>query len=257
MRRSVCNACAGASNAGRSLCVQISRERSYPCQHIDTTRKAINCATTLQTFRPLLSKLSKRRQIYIIYPHFEEVTGGVEPWLMGRWKTRVEFLLSAIELLFLYLTVVVKTRCLQEGVGHLEPRFQGEKVVPVRIYWYRSKGNWLRYNFAAESFYIMKPCSRLLVFYCRNCQKDDKFRYLIPILRKLGGRRRTLVDSSLESTCRLLFNCNWTFFLSLAADELQGKTYQNSLLVRGLSQMSQNFRGKVSSLGNIFWFLEN
>ena len=28
MKRSVCNA--GASNAGRSLCVQISRERSYP-----------------------------------------------------------------------------------------------------------------------------------------------------------------------------------------------------------------------------------
>ena len=28
MRRSVCNA--GASNGGRSLCVQISRERSYP-----------------------------------------------------------------------------------------------------------------------------------------------------------------------------------------------------------------------------------
>ena len=28
-------------------CVQISRERSYPCQYIDTTRKAIDCATTL------------------------------------------------------------------------------------------------------------------------------------------------------------------------------------------------------------------
>ena len=41
----VCNA--GASNAGRSLCIQISRERSYTCQHIDTTQNAINCATTL------------------------------------------------------------------------------------------------------------------------------------------------------------------------------------------------------------------
>jgi len=46
MRRSVCNA--GASNTGQSLWVQISRERSYtPCQYIDTTRKAIDCATTL------------------------------------------------------------------------------------------------------------------------------------------------------------------------------------------------------------------
>ena len=38
-------------------------------------------------------------------PHFEEVRGGVEPWWMARWKARAEFLLSAIELLFLSLTV--------------------------------------------------------------------------------------------------------------------------------------------------------
>jgi len=37
----------GASNAGRSLCVQISWDGATPCQHIDTTRKAIDCATTL------------------------------------------------------------------------------------------------------------------------------------------------------------------------------------------------------------------
>ena len=52
----------------------LSRERSYPCQYIDTTRNAVDCATILrltflyneslqQTFRPLFSKLSKRRQI--------------------------------------------------------------------------------------------------------------------------------------------------------------------------------------------------
>ena len=28
--------------------------------------------------------------------HFEEVRDGVEPWLMARWKARVEFLLSVI-----------------------------------------------------------------------------------------------------------------------------------------------------------------
>ena len=37
-------------------------------------------------------------------PHVEEARGGVEPWLMVRWKARVEFLLNVIEL-FLYLTV--------------------------------------------------------------------------------------------------------------------------------------------------------
>jgi len=55
---------------------------------------------------------------------------------MARWKARAEFLLSVIELLFLSLTLrrykakCVKTRCLQEWIGHLEPKFQGEGVVP-------------------------------------------------------------------------------------------------------------------------------
>jgi len=110
----VCNS--GASSGGRSLCIQMSREQSYPRQYIDTTRKAIDCATTLpltflynetlqQTFRPVLSKLSKRRQIWVIYPHFEEVRGGIEPLLMARWKAHVKFLLSVIGLLFLSLMV--------------------------------------------------------------------------------------------------------------------------------------------------------
>jgi len=33
-------------------------------------------------------------------PLFEEVSGGVEPSWMARWKARAEFLLSVIELLF-------------------------------------------------------------------------------------------------------------------------------------------------------------
>ena len=49
----------------------------------------------------------------------------------------------------------VKTRCYQEGVYHFEPRFQREDVVPLPIYWYHSKGNWLHYNVAADNFYIM------------------------------------------------------------------------------------------------------
>ena len=54
---------------------------------------------------------------------------------MARWKALVEFLLSVIELFFYLLRLrrykakCVKTRCLQEWVGHLEPKFQGEGVV--------------------------------------------------------------------------------------------------------------------------------
>jgi len=59
------------SGGGRSLGAKISGGKGRP-PAIDTTRKAIDCVTTLpltynetlqQTFRPLLSKLSKRRQI--------------------------------------------------------------------------------------------------------------------------------------------------------------------------------------------------
>jgi len=55
---------------------------------------------------------------------------------MARWKALAEFLLSVIELLFYLLRLRryqakrVKTRCLQEGVGHLEPRFQGGRGRP-------------------------------------------------------------------------------------------------------------------------------
>jgi len=31
--------------------------------------------------------------------------GGIEPWLMARWKARVDFLLAVIELLFLSFTI--------------------------------------------------------------------------------------------------------------------------------------------------------
>jgi len=67
-------------------------------------------------------------------PHFEEVRGGVEPWLTAIWKARAEFLLSVVEFLFLSLRVEakakrVKTRSLQEWVGHFERKFQGEEVV--------------------------------------------------------------------------------------------------------------------------------
>ena len=37
----------------------------------------------------------------------------------------------------------------------------------------------MRYKFAADSFYVIKLCSRPLVLYCRNCVKDDKCRYFV------------------------------------------------------------------------------
>jgi len=73
-------------------------------------------------------------------PHFEEIMGSTEPWLMARWRARVEFLLSVIELLFLSLTVEVLQgkmcqNSLPSGGGRsLRSRFQGEVVVPLPVY---------------------------------------------------------------------------------------------------------------------------
>jgi len=55
---------------------------------------------------------------------------------MACWKARVEFFLSVIKLLFLALKVealqgkMCQNSLLSGGVGHLEPRFQGEGVIP-------------------------------------------------------------------------------------------------------------------------------
>jgi len=43
--------------------------------------------------------------ILVLYPHFKEVRGGVEPGLVARWKAHVEFLLNVIEHLVLSLVV--------------------------------------------------------------------------------------------------------------------------------------------------------
>jgi len=61
---------------------------------------------------------------------------------MARWKARVEFLLCVIGLRYLSLTVeaLQGKRCqdslLSGGVGQLEPRFQGEWVVPGEYFWF-------------------------------------------------------------------------------------------------------------------------
>jgi len=51
---------------------------------------------------------------------------------MARWKARVDFLLSVIELFFYLLSLTryeakrVKTHCFLVRVGQFEPRFQGK-----------------------------------------------------------------------------------------------------------------------------------
>ena len=82
-----------------------------PCQYIDTTRKAIDCAITLALrnsvadFSSFIVEIVQKTTNLGNLSHIEEVRGGIEPWLMARWKARAEFLLKAIGLLFLSLMV--------------------------------------------------------------------------------------------------------------------------------------------------------
>ena len=62
---------------------------------------------------------------------------------------------------------------------------------------------------------------------------------------------------SLESPCEFLLSVIELLFLSLTVEALQGKTCQNSLLSGGVGHLEPRFQGKGSSLGNIFWFLQN
>jgi len=142
-------------------------------------------------------------------------------------------------------------------------RYQGNGATPCqyidttrKIYWYHSKGNWLRYNFAADGFYTMKLYSRLFVLYCWNCLKDDKFRYLITILRQLG-RRRTLADGSLESPCRLL-KCNWTtFFYLLPLRRYKTKRAKPHCFQERVGHFEPRFQGgRGRAWGIFFWFLQ-
>jgi len=73
---------------------------SSPCQYIDTTRNAIDYATTLPLtvfiqwnfaadFSSCIVEIVQKSTNLCNYPHFEEVRGGIESWLMARWKAGV------------------------------------------------------------------------------------------------------------------------------------------------------------------------
>jgi len=95
---------------GRSFCVQISRERSYPCQYIDTTRKAIDFATTLQQTSSFVKIVRKTTNIGIWPPFWESwglrrtlVDGRLECpcWLLDKWHRTFQGEGSSLRNIFL------------------------------------------------------------------------------------------------------------------------------------------------------------
>ena len=90
-------------------------------------------------------------------PHFEEVRGGVEPWLMARWKARVEFLLSVIELLFISLMVeALQSKMCENSLPSGRVRSLGAKISGMGS----SLGN---------IFFGFYKTTHILLSNCANC----------------------------------------------------------------------------------------
>ena len=84
------------------------------------------------------------------------------------------------------------------------------------------------YNFAADSFYIMKLCSRLFVIYCRSRPKDDKSRHFDQHFEEASGCVEPWGMARWKARAEFLLSEIELLFISLTVEALQGKTCQNS-----------------------------
>ena len=84
------------------------------------------------------------------------------------------------------------------------------------------------YNFAAESFYIKKLCSRLFVLHCRSRPKYNS-RHFDPHFEKVRGGVEPCWMARWKARAEFLLSVIELLFLSLTVEALQGKTCQNSL----------------------------
>jgi len=86
----------------------------------------------------------------------------------------------------------------------------------------------MRYNFAADSLYIMKLCSRLFVLYCRSHPKDDRSRHFDPHFEEVRGGVEPWWMARWKARAEFLLSVIELLFLSLTVEALQGITCQNA-----------------------------
>ena len=98
------------------------------------------------------------------------------------------------------------------------------------------------YNFAADSFYIMKLCSRLFDLHCRSRPKYGKCRHFDPHFDEVRGGVEPCWMARWKARADFLLSVIELLFLSLTVDALQGKMCQNSLP----SEMGRSLAAKIS-----------
>jgi len=84
------------------------------------------------------------------------------------------------------------------------------------------------YNLAADSFYIMKLCSRLFVLHCRSRREYDKSMHFDPHFEEVRGNVEPWSMARWKARAEFLLSVIELLFLSLTAEALQGKTCKNS-----------------------------
>jgi len=115
----------------------------------------------------------------------------------------------------------------------------------------------MRYNFATDSFYIMKLCSRLFVLYCQSRPKEDRSRHFDPHFEEVRGGIEPWWMARWKARAEFLLSVIVLLFLSLMVEALQGKMCQNSLpsgVHRSLGAKISGGRGRP---WEYFWFLQN
>jgi len=85
-----------------------------------------------------------------------------------------------------YEVKCVQCRCFQCGSVPLRSDIKGTELPPANIL-IPLERQLIALQLCRWQFLYNELCSRLFVLYCWSCPKDDKFRYFIPILRKLGA----------------------------------------------------------------------
>ena len=84
------------------------------------------------------------------------------------------------------------------------------------------------YNFAADSFYIKKLCSRLFVLHCRSRPKYDTSMNFDPHFEEVRGGVEPWWMACGKARAEFLLSVIELLFLSLTVEALQGKMCQNS-----------------------------
>jgi len=84
------------------------------------------------------------------------------------------------------------------------------------------------YNFATDSFYTLKLCTRRFVLHCRSRPKYDNAKHIDPHFEEVRGGVEPWSMARWKAPAEFLLSVIELLSLSLTVEALEGKTCQNS-----------------------------